>query len=277
MTSRRHHIIPKFLLRNFINQKGGLYFYNGENIVNTSIKNAFIKKQFYAQRDRDGRRNFDTETELSKIENKSAPILDKVIEAGRKRNCPYLTDSERNLLDKFFVIQWMRTPIMRDTVMPNLQKGYRNILDDFEREKRPLTPSERSELTEEEEMNRRIDNAHIQCVSIPSEEVLQCLKSKEIGLVVITNPKKSFIIGDSPVIRITSQGPTQLSDPTVEVWLPISYDIILAYAAFYNPENLIFEDRMERIREINRTVAKQSKMIAGRSEFLVSSLISHRA
>lgn len=274
MKSQRHHIIPKFLLNNFTDENGNLYFYNGKDVVNTSIKDGFIRKNFYAQRGQDGHRNFDAETKLSKSESKSAPIINKIIEAGRKRNCPGLTDSERNLLDKFFVIQWMRTPIMRDTVMPDLQKGYRNILDDFEREKRPLIPSERSELTEETEMKRRIYNAHVQCVPIPSEEVLQCLKIKGIGLCVITNPKKSFIIGDFPIIKITSQGSTQLSDPTVEVWLPISYDIILAYAAFYNPENLIFEDRMERIREINRTVAKQSNVIAGRSELLVKSLVS---
>ncbi|VAX18350.1 hypothetical protein MNBD_NITROSPINAE04-21, partial [hydrothermal vent metagenome] len=114
-------------------------------------------------------------------------------------------------------------------------------------------------------------NAKVDALKKDSINILDVLNNKGLGITRISSANKSFIIGSFPVLKLTNDGRTHLSDPTVEAWLPIAHDIIVTPALEKGEEKLVaLNDKS--VRRLNMLFAKQSTTIAGRSEKLIRSL-----
>jgi hypothetical protein len=109
-----------------------------------------------------------------------------------------------------------------------------------------------------------------------SPQVLAILKQKGLGIATVRKRGKSFVIGSLPVVKLTYPGREHLADPSVEVWLPIAFDVAVSPAPIPSGSELLLEIDDPVVRSINGATFKQSTTIAGRSEELISSLAHAR-
>lgn len=98
---------------------------------------------------------------------------------------------------------------------------------------------------------------------------MSALAARGIAVALITNPNKSFVIGDYPLARMGPDG--TLSHPETELWLPIAADVAVSPWGNTASEKLILIGT-EHVRTINKVIFDHSNVIAGRSEALIRSL-----
>ncbi|MEN3149559.1 hypothetical protein ABCW43_19845 [Neorhizobium sp. IRAMC:178] len=85
------------------------------------------------------------------------------------------------------------------------------------------------------------------------------------------NPKKSFVLGSRPVVKLTPPESNDLRDPRVELWLAIALDIMVGVGPPEQHE-IIVDISDKNVRLINESVLVQSSQIVGRSKELIASL-----
>jgi hypothetical protein len=73
-----------------------------------------------------------------------------------------------------------------------------------------------------------------------------------------------FILGSSPIIKIGRVG-SELSDPAVEVWLPISPHVCAVLGGAPNDGQLVWMTRPQ-VRKINLIIETNSSVFAGNSK-----------
>jgi len=266
---KRHHFLPKMLLRNFTDRKGSLYFFSkhfGEKCVRKTTPDNFgLEKNLYTEYDEQGNKDNSAEELFADLEGKTADIFKKIINAARKGKKPELTPSEKETLDYYIYCQWARVP---DTTDPILN---RDLNEDDNRYKliRDMTPEEQEKFEKELRVKSLIRG-----VSEPNEEILRILGDKGLAVLILKKSKKSFVIGTNPILRIPKS--IHLADPKAESWLPIAYDVAISPYFAHGTERLLDTIEDQDIRGFNETILKQSSAIAGRSEKLISSLINSR-
>ena len=265
------------LSRRFTDKNGKLYCFrkNSPNrVFESTPEKAFKERHLYTQHDERGNKDVSAEKELAKLEGQANKIIEKIIESARLGKEPRLTNSEKETWDVFFCSQWRRTPKMRDVIENSTLVS--DALKDFEKEIRPLTDNECEKFNQPQEQRRLQKNAWARIVSIPGGELLEVLENKGIAIGIVQNPKRSFIIGDNSIVKITPNELTHLSDPNVHALFSISHDVIVTPGLSRGQERLVEFDEMMEIRQINKAIFNQSDMIAGRSRELIESLAGVR-
>ena len=276
-TSVRHHYIPVMILKHFTDRNGFLHCYRKDsgNAFKSKPESVFYIKNLHTQRDSTGSKDSSVESNISKyIEGPAAPVVTKIIEAARNRTEPALTNPEKKIWDSFFCCQLRRVPKSRELLADS--EIVLEALDDFEREVRPLTITERQEYENPELQKELTNNAWINAILPDNGELLDVVQSKGLAIGVIEISRKSFIMGDRPVTEIASEGSTDLRRPGVERLLPISYDVVVTPARLPGEEELIPINDARYIRKLNEVIFDQSSIVAGRSKTLIESLCCRR-
>ena len=274
----RHHFIPQLILRNFTNDDGYLHCYSKQarRMFKSPPSNVFLKKHLYSQRDERGKKNPSVEIEISNsIDGPAAPVLDKIVKSGRNGTLPGLTGLEKRIWDEFFCCQLRRLPTARGSISD--AELVAEALDDFERHIQLLSATLRDKYKDAGLQRDLAHNAWAKIIAQGGGELMDVLQQKGLAVGVIGNPKKSFIIGDNPTVRITPHGNTHLSHPQVELLLPIAHDVIVTPCYSTGKEELASLVDSDWVRKINESIFRQSNVIAGRSRKLVESLSSVRA
>ena len=269
----RHHYIPQFILRNFTDEQDYLHCYRKSNrkVFRTKPTNIFVENNLYTQLDEKGQENFSAELEIAKsIEGPAKSVLNKIMHSGRKGVVPRLKKSEKRIWDEFLFCQLTRLPKSLNSI--DGSEILSSVLEDFERDIRPLTVDERRIYSDPEQQRMLTQNAWSKVVSEPGGEFINVLEKKGLLICVIRNHKKSFIIGDSPDIRATHKGITDLTHPEVRILFPVSHDIVITQGNKKREEKIAPLSDTMLIRQINEVVYRQSEVIAGRSSELISSL-----
>ncbi len=272
-TPKRHHYIPQMLLHRFTDEDGKLYFFDkrsSNGVMRSTPQNIFLERHLYTQYEEHGKKDVSVEMSLAVLEGQANQIIGKIVNAARSGKRPGLTCLEKRTWDKFFRQQWRRLPSMRDRVSdPTLIS---KVLNNFEDKYQPLTPDERDKFNSPQEQSRLLKNAWVGAIGMPGGELLQVLGEKGLCVAVIQYPKKSFVIGSTPIIKITPPGHTHLADPVVEALFPIAYDVIVTHGLPRGEEKLVNEIDAAHIRQLNEAMFKQSTVIAGNSRKLIKSL-----
>ncbi len=276
--TKRNHYNPKLLSRRFTDQNGNLFFFDkrcserGVRIARP--ENLFVQGHLYTAIEADGSKNSFLETFFSELENRAKPVIDKIVESARKGCLPGLTDWEKKIWDHFSYYQWKRVPecIESTSNIAAFESSVQQLVTKFEREFRPLTLAERENLSNPRTMERMRQNAIVESLALPSARVLDVLSQKGLAIFITRKPKKSFVLGSRPVLKLTAPGRTDLSHPEVEMWLPIAYDIAVSPMPSPPCEKIIECTEDRHVRHLNEAIFKQSQIIAGRSHALIASL-----
>ena len=271
---KQNHYLAKMLLDRFTDKDGKLYCCRKENprsIFQTTPKNVFSEGNLYIQYDENGKRDASVEKGLSQFEGKANEVIEKIVSAARTGIKPGLTPDEKKIWDEFLCKQWRRLPLKRTETISD-DSLYKKCLDGFENERRPLTDSERRWFDDPKRKDRILKNSWVKSVELSGGELMRVLGDKGLCVAVIRNPKKSFVIGSNPIVKITPNGHTRLDDPAVEALFPIAYDVVVSVCLSRGEEKLFDENDSDHIRQINETICKQSDMIVGRSRELITSL-----
>ena len=214
------------------------------------------------------------ETEyLAVLESEASPIIEKIVSGARRGFPPDLSSGEKDIWVTFFYNQFGRVP---ETLEKHTEKIRQEILReiDFIGQFRPFTDRELSVLDDEETMGRLFRNSGIRSVQLPTpKEVYEILSAKHICAAVIRQPKpkKSFVIGSNPVLKLSHPERSHLADPTVEVWLPLARDVAVTPCPGESDKLISLADR--HISSINKSIFQQSTVIAGCSRGLIESLL----
>lgn len=274
---KRHHFVPEHLQAGFVDGNDGLWTFDsrnrGKGVWCGTLNNLLVEGHLYSYVRPDGSKDVSLEQWFSQLEGAAAPVIEKVVASARKAKLPSLTATEKETWDNFLYQQWRRVPDLYMSLLPpEAHKAeVERLIDELATLGRRLTNSERSELLAPISLKNMRQNVRVSSLTTSSEQVLSTLGSRGLAVAKVANPKKSFVLGSRPVVKCTLPGITDLSDPQVELWLPISHDVMAGIGRLDEREILApLNDRQVRLQ--NEAAAAQSTQIVGRSRELVQSL-----
>lgn len=281
---KRHHVISRFILRNFTDDSGKLFIFDKARrdlgIRALSPDNAFVRGHYFSEKDKSGNVDPTPETRLGQVESTAAPAIKKIIEAVRSGASLKLSLEDRRSFLRFVYFQMKRSPEW----FRKISEGYQNketleaFLREFEQKRRPLTEAERKDFSDPKTLKRLNENVRARVMSSESDltqAILSMLGKKGLHFVRLP-PNKSLIIGTNSIVRYFASGKPHLTENTTHMCVPISYDVaaILRGDQFdtqiYGPL-----DKMS-VRSINLMILDQSDLVASRNAALLNSLISNR-
>ena len=274
---KRHHYIPRMLLKRFVDEGGFLYVFDSrypeKGIWKTKPENVFVERHLYTQIEADGSKDASVETKfLASIESDASPVLEKIVCGARRGFLPCLTPAEKYIWFRFFYCQLIRVPERREKHSEEVRQI---VLTEIEVISRLglFTDDELAILDDDETMDRHRRNASIRSVTTKSERVLEVLSEKRICAAVIRNPKpkRSFVIASNPVLKLTYPDRAHLSDPTVEFWLPLARDVAFSPCPGDRDKVVSLKDR--HIESLNKSAFEQSNVIAGCSREIIESVL----
>lgn len=281
--SRRHHYIPKMLLKNFCDD-GRIWV--GDRITKqiypSTPRREFVKKDLYMRSSIDGPKSYkksdEHEKTLSQIESDAAPAIRRIIEQARRNQCPQLSPEDSNHWKRFMLAIPRRTPEYRDRVKrdKSIDVFYEATKNIAIKENYMGLPDQSSLLSDpgisklRDTIESNVD-AKFAAGEHPRtrEEVERFCRETGLFVVVIGMRNRSFVIGSHGLALVQS------NDPAKGSWLPIAHDVAVAYTTTPDKEFLCRLDRDNDwiIKRINRASATQSRKIAGRSKALICSLM----
>jgi len=282
---RRHHYIPQVLLRNFLDNRGYLWVGNKhqKEIYKTSPKNVFVKKDLYVLYDlAQSTKTYCHEKSFSKMESEAAPVIKRIIEQVRNRKCPQLSPGECRVWKKFFIAIARRTPESQKRVSA---VGDRDVFYDVLKSRADelnFDLCNRDTLYKDPRIlgiKKKIEsNVNVKFAIGSSDnnrnQMQRFSRETGISIVVILNPRRSFVIGSHGLSIVKSK---YQNDPVQGGWLPIASDVAVRATTFPDREflNLLKNNRTsdQFIKRINKASYSHSNLIAGRSKNLINSLM----
>lgn len=277
---KRHHYIAEQLQKRFVDHDGWLYAYDERHldigIRRTKPRDVFVEGHLYSQIAANGAKDVALELAFSKLEGEIDPVIEKIVTAARQREKPSLTPDEKRAWDIFFYYQWKRVPDRRSRTEFNFEESLNETVREYEAKVRPLTASERASIESPAEKARLLQNAWVTATGLAGEDALDALAQRGLGIILIEKSNCSFVIGSSPIVKFTHPGRTDLRDPTVEMWMPIAYDVAVTTYGIAGEEQMGPADPERHVRNINSAIFEQSTVVASRSEKLIASLLRKR-
>ena len=73
-----------------------------------------------------------------------------------------------------------------------------------------------------------------------SDNVFSVITGRGLAVVPIPNPKKSFVLGSQPVLKLTPSESNDLSDPRVELWLAVAPDVMVGVGSLDQREVIVY-------------------------------------
>lgn len=278
---KRHHFVPRMILNEFTDDEGWLYWCrhreNPGTVRRARPHELFHKNHLYSTLSESGIKDPAMEHSLSVLESEAAEVVDAIMGSARTGRVPELSDQQKRVWYRFFLMQWRRTP---ETQLASASEAEALLMvEEIIAELRIAAPhrlAEIEKLAMPEAKARTVRNVRVQSLQRFSAEAISVLERRGIAVLRITAQSKSFIIGSRPVVKLTAKGRTDLNDPFVEMWLPIASDIAVGTGNGECGVTLHMAQDGDSVRQLNLAIAKQSRMIAAGSAALVRSLANAR-
>ena len=294
---RRHHYIPVMLLENFCDANGRVWVGRDDRVFPTTPQNVFVEKDFYATFDLSDvpsgqdyeevldsrKRGYEYEEILSGIEDAAAPAVRQIIKQARQGNFPRLTPALRAAWKQFVIALIRRTPESQEREISSKKISdllYEKARDLAAEDSVPMPDIELlyGDSTMAEIRDKAIQNTYATHSAGDTPELQKEAEefSRKLGLLVAVSciPGIEFVIGS---YGFTVVEPGFARDPFEGSWLPIAHDVAVHLTKNPGKEDLVLlrygNGGDEVITKINRACAAQSRMIAGRAEALVRSLM----
>ena len=279
---KRHHFVPEMLSKRFVDSDGKLYCYKKDaperGVFTGTPKNLFVQGHLYTAFNEDGTKDVLLEQKFSQLDSEANDIIEKIIVSVRKGQLPGLTEVEKRVWDLFHFVQWKRVPDSHGFYFTDENFGpvIQQAKADYQEKYGPLTEEQEGWFQDPEWLKKYKQNVRVGMLAQAGSRVREALSQKGLGIAIISKPNKSFVIGSFPVVKFAHTGRADLTDSTVEVWLPISHDVAVTPAPISPMKEKAVYIRDSDVRKINEAILKQSTMIAGRSPKLIRSLTGDR-
>ena len=296
---KRHHYIPRFLLRNFLDEDGQLWIYDkGQGkIYRASPKNAFTISDLYTTYEFDHiRKNAEYEEFVDSvkkdykyevnyfaggIESKAAPVISQIIKSARSHKLPQLSSEQANDWKRFALALARRTPESQKRVKSG---GDRDL---FYEATKAGAHEVKHDLPDREiiyQDPRVLKLRNLVMASVDAKyaagddararsEVNRFCRETGLCIAVICNPspQNSFLIGSHGLAIVQSSHPKDLVNGS---WFPIAHDVAILATPVPGKVflRILNNERTHVIETINAASVAQSQIIAGCSEYLVRSL-----
>lgn len=227
-TPRRHHYVPRLLLRQFaVERKPGkfqttVFDKERERVFTTAIENVAVETDFYTA-EIGGGRTFSMEAGLGFAEAMAANVL---AELARGKKIGDFSDDEKTWLILFAALQSIRDKAFRSQFL-QLSAHLRDHLIRVVGEEN--IPAEANELPDDDDLKMSFFSA----VSESLEEFAQHLNDK-IMVIYEAPDDYPFLLGDSPITMHNDRefgpyGNIGLAVPGIQIHLPISPKFTLAF------------------------------------------------
>jgi len=273
------HSTPRLLLRQFADADGRLYYFDkrqpASGVGKRPPKYLFKKDHLYSTIERDGTRRDDLDRFYQKLEAWAAPIAKKMVTSARAKRFPQLSLVEKQTWDLFVYNQWRRVPDCYEKFAFD-SVALQEMIDDFDRDVRPLTAAEREYWQRPDVLARFWQNVCVDGLKRQSTRALRILASRGLGVALITKANKSFVTGSHPVVKLANPETPHLSHPSTEMWLALAPDVAVTPAGERGEERIVTLHDDHHIRGMNEALFRQSTQIAGRSKELIISLAGSR-
>lgn len=276
---KRHHFVPEFLIRNFSNDLGRVWYYERESsnvdVVSRRPRSAHWSRHLYSELTAEGVFRPELEEKYSKAESFWEEVISKVISQARSGDEIKITSEERFILTDFFIHQFKRVPDnwksidsyktsaldLREEILRNLDNSserYREVSD-----------------WGEEDFLRILNNARLVALTSDNKDIRSIMDTKDLVVGVATDQKSSFVLGSSPIGRWGDSGGQHLSEENVELSMPISADVVLGYTGKSGRIFSIEIGNRTDMRRFNEGIWRISQSICGRSKPLIESLTGY--
>lgn len=235
MVTKKQHYYPRTLIKHFANEDDKLYSYiaMANKIQYVNYQNVCAENYTY-----EGSSGVDNilENKLSLLEDKLAPIIEKILTKIRIKNneiCFNITKSEVNFLYQYMWLQFIRTDAGRINFIRNLN----NIK--YTGRKYPIKLEEIKECKKREilEFNDRFKQEGV------LEAFLKFFKKPDfMNFHIVVG--ENFITSDNPVVLLDSGG---------QMYMPISKNICVAFQSkeFNCSEKVVIPITPKKNRYIN--------------------------
>jgi hypothetical protein len=270
--SHRHHYIPEMILRNFLTRDEGLHFWRREfhlgQVKTTTPDNLFLEDELYTWVDDAGEPDVSLEHWFGSMESVGARFINELLAVVRSGRAPKLDEQAWQFVHLFQYYSGKRSPAWHNRFVP---KEEVIALAKSLAEERRQTDPDCQEMEEPHDLDRVMKNARIVAQGTPPPDELFALMQSRGLAIYVAPPGASFIVGDHPTAMARIPAIPGGTASGKIAFTPIAYDMAIGY--FARPRR-VHVDHLTRpqIRTMNEAMARQSAMIAGKSDALVRSL-----
>lgn len=270
---KRHHFIPQMMLRHFADNDGKLWFWRRDfakgDARKTNTQNLFVERDLYTFTTPDGTKDFALETFFSQLEGAGAKFISRLADIIRRGETPALDDNAWEFWGQFFYYRLKRTP--GAIAFFAQQMNFDEMIDTTYQKVKSVRAATGGDADEQDLREKIRQNAIVTAQRAPpSDEVLALFATLGLAIYKVTDPAKSFIVGDVPGATAKFRTPNrQWSHPTL--FLPLTWDIALGQLQGGRKVEIIEVDR-DQVRLMNIATTARSCVIAGRSSALINSL-----
>jgi len=260
------------ILRNFVNDMGGLYFWRrnfaiGDVKVSTP-ENLFLEDDLYTFIGDEGERDVSLEYGFSKLESAGAHLLRQLLGIVRAGKTPSMGDEVWEFLHHFRYYSDKRSAAWHSRFLTDDE--FNAVLAEVANQPR-WTDADRTWMTDLEDVDRIKRNSRIAAQSSgPPDWLLVEMRNR--GLAIYVAPRNgAFVIGDHPT-AMAKVGLAAEKAPGGKIsFMPIASDVAIGYCS---QAKTVYVEQVTRqqLRTMNEAMTRQSVMIAGRSQALVASL-----
>ncbi len=235
--SKKHHFVPRSLLKNFYNDDGKLFVFDkiGNKSFPTTAENAGHENYFNSI-DIDGEK-FNFEDFFAEIDSDQAHLTDKIASFDGEWE---LTESEQWKLAYFTLVQMHRTKLSRTTIVE-----YSNELQNWMEKGIANTPYKATDIRVDAEQSKLVTLKQIQ--NIP--EHIHHLTERRISIVKAPEPYV-FYTSDNPVVMYNPYAylKTGLGGVGTEICFPISNKLLVNFSCSVTARKLqvVYHDYLRR-------------------------------
>ena len=257
--TKKQHYVPRFYLKNFVNQNGDLNVLNlkDERMEKpTHDKSVCYEYYFYAAKT-------GMPDELSQyiekvfhpLENSIPKKLPDIINKIHKNQ--QILDDDRKIIANLMSMLWVRTPNMRNKIQQIANHTIKQV--------RKLNPKENIEPYKIKNNIIHLDFINEVICNIDS---FSNLFYNMNWIIYIARGKETFITSDSPVVEFYQPPTSPLESPNLKktVFFPLTSQILIKLNFQSNLEKIkpiiIFEEDEMKIKSLNMIISNHSQKYA---------------
>lgn len=277
--SKKHHYVPKGLLRHFCYTKQKMYYFDFSKkkagIVSRDIGKIFLKFHYYSVETPEGKRSDILEREfLQVLDSRIASFVAQFIKAREKNILPAIDFETQDFLRQFIYYHTKRNPdFMASLGFLDAPKAHiSSAIKEYEQSFGPVAEAEKRRMLTDKKVAEIADSTRVRMTARESPLVMERLKGMNVNIAFAPS-NKQFVIGSNPVVRFENRRGAELGDGSVELWTPLTPTVALGFSGPSRQNSIYLNLTDSDVRKLNCELVRQSSEVGSASDRLLRSLL----